>query len=292
MPPEQRSSIAIAAPLAVVLAWMGACAVGVTSARDEVSSASGDRRASLSFSREGAALPPRSFDELSGSIPAETVVAWDPYYQKQKRFRGWPLARVLAAGFPGETDLRTKELVFRAKDGYSVFFRGALAVEPGGYVAFADLDAPNWEPIGPRRAHPGPFYVVWQRPEQADLETHPRPWELSSIELVRFETAYPHTSPGPRPDGDAALAGYQLFRGRCFQCHAINREGGRVGPELNVPRNILEYRPEDQVRAYIRNPLSFRYGAMPPHPDFTETDLDALVAYLRAMQAHKHDEPH
>ena len=34
----------------------------------------------------------------------------------------------------------------------------------------------------------------------------------------------------------------------------------------NVPQSIVEYRPEAQIRAYIRNPLTFRYGAMPPHP--------------------------
>jgi len=46
----------------------------------------------------------------------------------------------------------------------------------------------------------------------------------------------------------------------------MNREGGRVGPELNVPQSIVEYRPEAQIKAYIRNPLQFRYGHMPPQP--------------------------
>ena len=63
-----------------------------------------------------------------------------------------------------------------------------------------------------------------------------------------------------------------------------------MGPDLAVPQNVLEYRPEDQVRAYIKNPLAFRYGNMPAHPDLTEANLDALIAYLRAMKSRKHDD--
>jgi cytochrome c1 len=62
-----------------------------------------------------------------------------------------------------------------------------------------------------------------------------------------------------------------------------------VGPELNVPQSIVAYRPEEQIRAYIKNPLTFRYGAMPANPDLREADLDALIAYLRAMSAEPHD---
>jgi cytochrome c1 len=69
----------------------------------------------------------------------------------------------------------------------------------------------------------------------------------------------------------------------------VNREGGRVGPELNVPQSIIEYRPEAQIRAYIKNPQSFRYGNMPAHPSMTDAELDDLVAYFRAMKDRKHD---
>jgi mono/diheme cytochrome c family protein len=86
------------------------------------------------------------------------------------------------------------------------------------------------------------------------------------------------------------MRGYESFRDGCIKCHAINREGGHVGPDLNVPQNVTEYRPEDQIRAYIKNPAQFRYGNMPAHPDMQERELDDLVAYLRAMKDHKHDE--
>ena len=168
--------------------------------------------------------------------------------------------------------------------------RGSLVMEEGAYVAIEDLDVAGWEPIGPQHANPGPFYLVWSKPEQTNLDSHPRPWELEKIEIAKFDTIYPHTSPGESAS-PAAQRGYESFRDRCIKCHAINREGGHVGPDLNVPQNVTEYRPEDQIRAYIKNPASFRYGNMPAHPDIKDDELDALIAYLRAMKDRKHDSP-
>lgn len=271
----------------IALVLLAACA---KKTEGTSASAGGDPKATLTFTKDGAEVRAIALAELSKSIPVETVTGWDPYYKKEKRFHALPLKRVLELGFAGETALESKEFVFRAKDGYAVYFRGALAIEEGGYVAFEDLDVAAWEPIGPQQANPAPFYVVWKKPEQSELEAHPRPWQLVKIEMLRFEAAYPHTSPGELPESDPAMVGYHLFRDRCFKCHAINREGGRVGPDLAVPQNVLEYRPEDQVRAYIKNPLAFRYGNMPAHPDLTEANLDALIAYLRAMKSRKHDD--
>ncbi len=223
-------------------------------------------------------------------IPVETVTMVDPYYNKKKTFRALPLKKVLEVGFAGSgLSLDREEYVLRAKDGYTVPFRASRLLEDGAYVAIEDVDAPGWEPIGNQKANPGPFYVVWSKPEQQNLETHARPWQLATIEIAPFDKVFPHTSPGALAAGSPAIAGYATFRDQCVQCHAINREGGRVGPELNVPQNVLEYRPEAQVRAYIKNPLTFRYGNMPAHPGLTDADLDGLIAYLSAMKDHKFD---
>ena len=71
--------------------------------------------------------------------------------------------------------------------------------------------------------------------------------------------------------------------------HAINGEGGKVGPDLNIPQSIVEYRPIEQVKAYIRNPAVFRYGNMPSHEYLSPQDLDALIAYFQVMKTQKHD---
>ena len=245
--------------------------------------------AKLEFLDEGRHVTTLTLAELTRDIPTETFTAYDPYYGKPKTFRALPFDKVLELGFPGASEPGDRELVLRAKDGYTVPMRPPLTKEPGAYLAIEDLDAPGWEPIGPQRASPAPFYFVWRGAEQQKLETHPRPWQLASIEVARFEVKFPHTVPTGEEPGSRAVVGYGLFRARCFSCHAINREGGRVGPELNVPKNVLEYRTEPEVRAYIKNPLSLRYGNMPPHPDLRDEDLDALVGYLSAMKSRKFD---
>jgi len=245
-----------------------------------------DDGATLRFVREGREVKVLDRKALLAAAPAVEFEAYDPYYNRKKRYRALPVRAVLAAGF-GAAD-EGVHYVLRARDGYTVPLAGKRLLEDGAHVAVADLDAPGWQPIGPQQANPGPFYLVWRGEGQQDLEKYPRPWQLAAFEIAPFEAVFPHTSPGADA-AEPARRGYATFREQCVRCHAINREGGRVGPELNVPRSIVEYRPVEQIRAYIRDPLQFRYGNMPAHPHLTDGDLDDLVAYLQKMSALKHD---
>jgi mono/diheme cytochrome c family protein len=244
----------------------------------------------LRFARLGktAALMPLSAQQRLGR--SEDVVAFDPYYQRRKHFRGLPLEPLLVQAF-GEpvAALRQRDFVLRARDGYAVPLSGSRLLEGGAYLAYADVEVPGWEPIGPQRANPGPFYLVWSRPDQAELATHPRPWQLASVEIVDGDQLYRAATPTGVAADSPAARGSALFRARCIACHAINRAGGRVGPDLNVPQNILEYRPREQVRAYIRDPRTFRYGNMPPHRDLSEAQLDELLRYFEVMRGQKSD---
>ena len=57
-----------------------------------------------------------------------------------------------------------------------------------------------------------------------------------------------------------------------------------MGPELNVPQNILSYRSRAQVKAFIRAPESFRLGSrMPAFQSLSEAEVDAIIDYLEAM---------
>jgi mono/diheme cytochrome c family protein len=249
----------------------------------------------LSFVRDGKVVSDLDLAAVRKSCPEEVVAIDDPYYGGEKHFRACPLADVLKAGFGSTDALAGADVLLRARDGYTKPTTGSRLLEPGGFLAFADADltppdaTPKWDPIDRRQVDPGPFYMVWQKPGQTDPNRYPWPYQLATIEIASLATEYPHIVPTGAAPGSPAQHGYDIFKSECVACHAINGEGGRVGPDLNVPRSVVEYRPEDQIKAYIRNPQSFRYTSMPPHPNLNDADLDALVHYFRTMSGLKRD---
>lgn len=249
----------------------------------------------LQFVRDGTPLRTVDLATLKANCTVQTISVDDPYYGRRKSFLACPLAEVLRFGF-GETDaqLSPADFILRARDGYAKPASGARLLEPGGFLAFADAergrgDDPGWEPIDRKQVDPGPFYMVWTQPQPADPSHYPWPYQLSSIEIASLDTLYPHIVPRGAAPGSPAQAGYRIFRSECIACHAINREGGTVGPELNVPLSIVEYRPSEQIKAYIRDPSRFRYTSMPAHEHLSEAQLDDLIAYFAAMRNLKYD---
>jgi mono/diheme cytochrome c family protein len=249
----------------------------------------------LRFERPG--VEPRSVSagELRAACKTETVEVDDPYYERRKRFLAWPLRCVLERGLGAlDADFAAQDVLLRALDGYTRASDGAVLLEPGGYVAFADADRPagGFDPIDYRQADPAPFYLVWKGAGESDVVRYPWPYQLAEIAVVRVEDRFPHALPPGAQAGSAAARGFAVFRRSCLQCHAINGDGGRVGPELNVPQSIVEYRPEAQLRAFIRYPGQFRYTQMPANPQLSDADLDALLAYFRHMSQHRFDPLH
>lgn len=249
----------------------------------------------LRFLRDGELVRQVDLQELKKSCQIAAVVIDDPYYKRKKSFIAFSLKQVLVLGF-GVTakDLAAEELSFQAADGYVKPSPGARALEDGGYLAFADADRmraddPGWEPIDRRGTDPAPYYVVWAHAEQSETKGYPWPYSVVSIEIVHFDKKYPDTLPRTAAAGSAAWRGFATFKTHCIACHSINAEGGKIGPDLNVPQSILEYRPAAQVRQYIRDPETFRYSSMPAHRDLSEAALDELIAYFSTMQGLKHD---
>ncbi len=218
--------------------------------------------------------------ELKAQVPTVEIRGFDPYYQREKTFQTLPLEAVLKLAYP-DTNFANEEFLLRATDGYTVPVNGGRLLD-GAYLAYADANG-AWEPIGAKQANPGPWYVVWK--DKTDLTTHPRPWALASIRIEKFEAVFPKLVP---PGDDAVVRkGFAIFKDHCVKCHALNQQGGRVGPELNIPKNVTEYRDEKFLRAWIRNPGEFRISVMPPSPDLSDEELTALLRYLDAMKATK-----
>jgi mono/diheme cytochrome c family protein len=247
------------------------------------------------FVREGVEVKTVDVPGLMRACPVTTVEIDDPNYGARKRYRACRLADVLAFGFgTPPAALGTADVFIRAWDGYDKPTSAARLAEDGGWAAFGDADLSDgdtlrWAPLGARRIDPGPLYLVWAKPAQRDAGAYPWPWQIAEFEVEDFLKKYPHVAPEGVERTSPAWQGFATFRGECIACHAINREGGTVGPDLNVPQSIVEYRPVPQIKAYVRDPATFRYGNMPAHPDLSDADLDALVAYFRAMKDRKHD---
>lgn len=254
----------------------------------------GQSSASLEFLREGKT---RSIErtELAKLCGARRISIEDPYYGRRKSYLACPLLDVLREGFGiAEHELADLDVIFRASDGYAKPSPGGLLTEDGGWLAFTDADrgtveSPAWDPIDRRQVDPAPFYVVWQEAAQRDTHRYPWPYQLVQIELTSMAKLYPLAVPTGAATGSPEFAGYEIFKTQCIACHSINGQGGKVGPDLNVPRSIVEYRPEEQIKQYIRNPVAFRYTSMPAHEHLSEAQLDAVVAYFRAMSRNKRD---
>ena len=246
--------------------------------------------ATLEFLRDGEVVRRMETTALTATCGVRTIDVDDPYYEARKRYRACPLAAVVEAGFGAPAGRLEGDVLFRALDGYVKPSTLARVAEDGGFVAFGEADrAEGFAKMGRRELDPGPFYVVWTKPGQRDDHTYPWPYQLAAIELANLERKFPHTVPAGIATDGPAWRGYGVFRTECIACHSVNGEGGNVGPDLNVPQSIVEYRPAEQVKAYIRNPATFRYGNMPAHEHLTADDLDALIAYFAAMKDRKHD---
>ena len=199
--------------------------------------------ASLAFDVSGEQVATATLGEMLARLPQHELEFPDPHYGKTKRFLTFSLHDVLDLGFGQRwRSPQFTEVVFTALDGYRSLSTQAKIMEKGGFVAFRDSDrADGWEPIGRKKADPAPFYIVWTGAEQTTANEWP--WQLSAIAILRFEDQYPNVYPEGADENSAAFRGFLTFKGRCFHCHSMNQQGGKIGPDLNAPQSIVPMLP-------------------------------------------------
>lgn len=253
----------------------------------------------LSFRAPGMSPTSLELAALRRVCGEQAIAVDDPYHERRMHYRALPFRCVLDQGFAargGAASLAAQSVLLRARDGYTRPAAGEGLADAHAFLAFGEVGldedgsaSARFSPIDRRKVDPAPFYLVWTDVARGDPHAHPWPYQLVTIEVARFEEAFPHTVPRDLAKSDPGWRGYALFQANCSACHAINGEGGKVGPDLNVPQSIVEYRPIPQIRAYVRDPQATRYTSMPAHPGLGDADLDALIAYFEAMSRRKHD---
>ncbi len=227
-------------------------------------------------------------NSLLRALPVVRITVDDPVYGKAKTYDGFRLRDVMQTA--GLTAADGDTLVFHCADGYEARLPlGDLDVAtPTGVLAFHDVEAASgWEPFaqGKETVTPAPFYLVWTG---GGLK---RPWpdKLVAISVENMAAALRDITPGAAAIDAAPRRGFRLFEQNCLGCHSANLRGGTLGPELNVPRNVTEYREEAFLREFIASPSSFR--ARSKMPDFkgqlSAAQMDDLLEYLKWLRGHK-----
>ena len=224
----------------------------------------------------------------------DSVFVKDPVYNKHKRYAGYWLSDIFAlAGIHPDPDT---VWTFTALDGYKASIAAEDVLKSGAkaFVAIEDMDKEEgWEKIkqGKEWISPGPYYLVWQTPME-DVTPRvklPWPYQMVEISIQKADEAQQKIFPDSNDKSESITRGYKIFKQNCMACHSLNLEGGVVGPELNVPKNILEYEDKEFLKEFIGNPSSFRARSkMPAFNSILSTqELDDVLDYLAWMEKHK-----
>ena len=222
----------------------------------------------------------------------DSVVVQDPVYKKHKRYAGYWLSDIFAlAGIHSDPNT---VWTFTALDGYKASIAVADVLQSGckAFVAIEDLDKEEgWEKIqqGKEWISPGPYYLVWQTPMEDVAPRIKLPWPYQMVEISIDKVNEAQLFPDSNDKSESVTRGHKVFQQNCMACHSLNLQGGVVGPELNVPKNILEYEDRKFLKEFISDPSSFR--ARSKMPAFKSTlspqEIDDVLDYLAWMGKHK-----
>jgi len=216
------------------------------------------------------------------------MVKPDPVYHKNKRFNALPLKDILEK-YSSMKRMNAADLkvVFECEDGYKPEMPLEKLLSAKAYLAVSDADAPKgraWEFLSKngQETKMEPFYVVYEGVSAEDV-SYKWPYNLVKIHLAPLH----ENDAALKPKDESALAGYEIFKSRCQTCHAINKIGGKMGPELNYPKSVTEYWKTDDLKAFIQNPASYRNEVKMPNLGIKPEEATEIVKYLSYMSEHK-----
>ena len=253
----------------------------------------------LAFSLHAAPIHSLNLLELSRIVAPSLLRVFEPYEEREVEFRAIPFTSGL--DFVYGDDWRAQPellLLFTCSDGYQPTLPVQRVLDHEAWLAFdrvgqASFSILKLESGSRKRIDLAPFYLIWDNLENAQLREegdYGWPYQLVGVDLVRSRDRFPRSAPAE----DAApevIAGYRAFGVHCNRCHAMNGEGGVIGPELNSPISPIEYRELDWLRRWIDDPAKIvptsRMPRLNPALRNRGETIESLLAYLGAMSKRK-----
>jgi mono/diheme cytochrome c family protein len=252
---------------------------------------------SLAFARHGTPVAIHPLAQLREAVPARTLRVFDPYENRASEFRAFRFNEILDTAFtPSWRD--GDELLFRCRDGYQPTVAVARFIAHDAWLAFARPGSSGFtilkhESGVEREIDLSPFYLVWDNEDDNSLRAegdYGWPYQLVGVELIRARDHFPKMAP-PAGATHEVEAGFGAFRRHCSRCHAINGEGGEIGPELNGPVPTVHVRSQGWLRRWIDDPSAILATARMPRFQYSLAGraqvIDAILAYLEAIAAAK-----
>lgn len=225
-----------------------------------------------------------SLEALRDGLETPEIEVPNPDSGRSVRYLTFSLADVLQ--LMGDND--AEDLVFHCLDGYRNSTAAANVHRLDLRLAYGEDGLPGqWSPIpsGKTMANPAPFMVI--SANTSDSKIFSWSFQMNRIEVVSFAKKFPRTLPAGVRDDSAVVKGFSIFRGQCLKCHSVNLQEGEIGPELNVPKSIIEYRSPRFLRQWLHDPSQFRARARMPSTNLTAKEINEVIAYLRYMAHHK-----
>lgn len=213
-------------------------------------------------------------------------VKYDHFFKKSKRYRGFPIRPILDSIISsGSFDTTGTVVILECLDGYKpIMDLSKFYGKEQGYIAIKDVDVAEdkeWPDSVSQKFKP--YYLVWDDIKEED-HSYMWPYGLVAMTLVQKDNAYEAAYP-PR---DILMKGFVLYKDNCMKCHAINKIGGTIGPEFNIPKNITEYWRASDIIAYAKQPQSYRLNShMPPVTNLSDAEFMELLRYIKSMKDNK-----
>jgi len=251
----------------------------------------------LRFAFHATSVASKDLAGLRRLVSPGRIRVFEPYEGREVSFDAVSLTAVLDAVY--SQDWRAQEeLLFTCSDGYQPSVPVQRVLRHRAWLAFDRADGESFsilklESGSRQRIVLAPFYLIWENLDdpQVLLEgDYGWPYQLVGIDVIRARDRFPNTAPA-EDASQRVLAGYASFRVHCSRCHAINGEGGSIGPELNVPVSPVDYRGRAWLQRWIDDPAAIRPESRMPRmnpalPDRADT-IDDIIAYLEAMSQRK-----